>query len=132
MILVDTNVVVDVLSGDPHWSARSSMALQSAASRDQLALNEIVYAELAAGFADITALDAATDRLQLMFARLPREALFIAGHAFRRYRRSGGTRPNVLADFFIGAHAAVLGAPLLTRDTKRVRTYFPTVSLIEP
>jgi hypothetical protein len=129
VILVDTNAIVDVLSGDPHWAGRSASALQMAAARDELAINEIVYAELAAGFSGAAELESAIDRLQLRFMRLPKEALFAAGHA---YRRSGGARANVLADFFIGAHAAVTGAPLLTRDTKRIRTYFPTVSILEP
>jgi hypothetical protein len=132
VILVDTNAIVDVLSDDPHWAARSSSALQTAASRDKLAINEIVYAELAAGFTGTVELESAIDRLQLRFVRLPKEALFVAGHAFRRYRHSGGPRANVLSDFFIGAHAAVTGAPLLTRDTRRIKTYFPRVSLIEP
>lgn len=132
MILVDTSVVVDILGGDPKWGAWSSASLAAAAARDRLAINDIVYAELAPGYADAKSLDAALGALGLPLERIPQEALFLAGHAFRRYRRSGGTRSNVLADFFIGAHAAVAGAALLTRDTKRVRAYFPTVRLLEP
>lgn len=132
MILVDTNVVVDILGGDPKWGAWSTAALDAAAARDQPAIDDIVYAELAAGYADASALEAALNALNLPMVRVPVEALFLAGHAFRRYRRLGGTRSNVLSDFFIGAHAAVAAATLLTRDSGRVRSYFPTVAVIEP
>jgi predicted nucleic acid-binding protein len=132
VILVDTNVVVDILAGDPRWGALSTAALDAAAARDKPAIDDIVYAELAAGYANALFLETALAALNLPLVRIPVEALFLAGHAFRRYRHSGGTRSNVLADFFIGAHAAVAGAALLTRDTKRVRAYFPTVKLIEP
>ena len=132
MILVDTNVVIDVLGGDPQWGAASAAALEWAASRDELAIDEIVFAELAAGYDDIGKLEAAVAALRLSFALIPKMALFLAGHAFRRYRRSGGSKPNVLADFFIGAHAAVTGSMLLTRDPARIGRYFPTVAVISP
>lgn len=132
MILVDTSVVIDILGGDVNWSPWSTTALAIAGARDLLAINDIVYAELAAGFDNADALQSALDDLRLSLVRIPVEALFLAGHAFRRYRRSGGAKVNVLADFFIGAHAAVARAPLLTRDTKRIRAHFPTVDLLAP
>ena len=132
MILVDTSVVIDIVGGDPTWSNWSTTAFTIASAGNEVAVNDIVYAELAAGFEDAQKLAAALDNLRLSLVRIPVEALFLAGHAFRRYRRSGGAKSNVLSDFFIGAHAAVMGATLLTRDTARVRAYFPTVALIAP
>ncbi len=132
MILLDTNVVVDILGGDPRWSAWSMDAMEDAAAKDDIAIDDIVYAELSAGYRSVEQLEAALDRLQLPLVRIPRGAFFLAGQAFRRYRASGGTKSNVLPDFFIGAHAAVESAALLTRDPKRIRTYFPTVRVIAP
>lgn len=132
MILVDTNVLLDVLRDDQQWEPWSAQALEEARGRDGLAINSIVYAELSSQFDEIEALDAAVQSLNLNMFEIPRAALFLAGHAFRRYRRFGGPKSNVLSDFFIGAHAAVARASLLTRDTARVRTYFPTVTLIAP
>lgn len=132
MILVDTNVLLDVLRDDQEWESWSADAIQMASLRDELSINGVVYAELSSQFNERAVLDGALENLQIGFVEIPKAALFLAGHAFRRYRRSGGTRPNVLADFFIGAHAAITGAPVLTRDTKRIRSYFPTVALIGP
>lgn len=132
MILVDTNVVIDIVGNDAVWGTWSTTALATAGDNDELAVNDTVYAELAAGFQDAQRLQSTLDSLRLSFLRIPVEALFLAGHAFRRYRRTGGAKTNVLSDFFIGAHAAVARATLLTRDVKRVRPYFPTVKLIAP
>jgi predicted nucleic acid-binding protein len=132
MILVDTNVLLDVLRDDQEWREWSSRALASAAARDELGINPVIYAELSSQFEESKALDLALESLRLSYFEIPKAALFLAGHAFRRYRRAGGTRAGVLSDFFIGAHAAVAGAPLLTRDSGRVRSYFPTVAVIEP
>lgn len=129
---MDTSVVIDIVGGDASWSGWSTTALAEARGRDQLAINDIVYAELAAGFENAHALQSSLDDLQLSLIRVPIEALFLAGHAFRRYHRSGGAKANVLSDFFIGAHAAVSRAPLLTRDTARIRAHFPTVELLAP
>ncbi|HEX3652548.1 MAG TPA: PIN domain-containing protein [Rhizomicrobium sp.] len=129
---MDTTVVIDIVGGDPNWSPWSTTALTTVAARDRLAINDIVYAELAAGFDNADALQSALDDLRLSLVRIPVEALFLAGHAFRRYRRAGGAKANVLADFFIGAYAAVARAPLLTRDTRRIRAHFPTVELLAP
>jgi predicted nucleic acid-binding protein len=132
LILVDTNVLLDILRDDQQWELWSAAALTIASTRDALAINPVIYAELSSQHDTIEALDFALEGLDLAIAEIPKPALFLAGQAFKRYRRSGGTKANVLADFFIGAHAAVAGAPLLTRDTRRIRSYFPTVEIIEP
>jgi hypothetical protein len=99
---------------------------------DELAINPIVYAEISARFATSVALDQRLEDLGLIVLSIPRRAAFLAGKAFVQYRRLGGTKGNVLPDFFIGAHASVLGCPLLTRDTQRYAAYFPSVHLIAP
>ncbi len=132
MVLIDTNVIVDILGGDPDWAPWSSAILDEIATRDDVAINEIVYAELSPSYSDATELDTALGTLRLPMVRIPRTALFLAGRAFKHYRRSTGTKLNVLPDFFIGAHAAVEGASVLTRDPKRIRNYFPTVTLVSP
>lgn len=107
-------------------------AFQNAIASDDIAINDVVYAELAAGFDRMGDLDTALETLRITVVRLPRGALFLAGQAFKRYRAASGTKSNVLPDFFIGAHAAVEGATLLTRDPRRVQNYFPTVTIISP
>ncbi|OQW58551.1 MAG: DNA-binding protein [Proteobacteria bacterium HN_bin10] len=130
--LVDTNVLLDVVTDDPDWADWSIKALGAAALTGPLLFNDVIYAELSVRFLAIEALDAVIEDAGLRHAVTPREALFLAGKAFRRYRAAGGVRTGVLPDFFIGAHAAVSGAALLTRDSRRYRSYFPTVQLIEP
>ncbi len=132
MLLVDTNVLVDVLENDPDWADWSIGQLRAQSQIHPLAINPVIYAELSLTFSTVEALDATLDKLGLAIMELPRPALFLAGKAFVRYRRAGGKKSNVLADFFIGAHAAVIGCPLLTRDTKRYQRYFPSVKLITP
>ena len=132
MLLVDTNVLVDVLENDPDWADWSIGQLRAQSQIHPLAINPVIYAELSLTFSTVEALDATLDKLGLAIMELPRPALFLAGKAFVRYRRAGGKKSNVLADFFIGAHAAVIGCPLLTRDTKRYQRYFPSVKLIAP
>lgn len=132
MLLVDTNVLIDVLENDPEWAEWSLRQLRQRAQLTPLAINPIIYAELSVAFSSIEALNEAVDTMQLRHLELPRPALFLAGKAFTRYRQQGGAKSNVVADFFIGAHAAVAGLPLLTRDTRRYRAYFPTVELIAP
>ncbi len=131
-LLVDTNILVDVLEDDPEWADWSIQQMRAQAQIHELAINPIIYAELSLTFASVEALDGVISDLGLSFQELPRPALFLAGKAFVRYRRQGGTKQNVLADFFIGAHAAVTGALLLTRDARRYRNYFPSVGLITP
>lgn len=132
MLLVDTNVLVDVLQDDPQWGDWSLRQLQGQSKLHALAVNPVIYAELSLAFESPGMLDEVVAGLDLRFEQIPRPALFLAGKAFARYRKRGGTRQNVLSDFFIGAHAAVEGWPILTRDLRRYRDYFPTVELIAP
>ena len=132
MLLVDTNVLVDVVQDDPQWADWSIAQLRAQASVHQLMINPIVYAELSLSFATIEALERVLATLALELRELPRPALFLAVKAYLQYRRRGGTKLQVLPDFFIGAHAAVEGWPLLTRDASRFRTYFPTLDVIAP
>ncbi len=106
--------------------------LEAASLKGPLAINDIVYAELSVRLATIEAVDQVVDETELQMAPMPRAALFLAAKAFHQYRARGGSRTNVLPDFFIGAHAVVLGVPLLTRDARRYRTYFPRLALIAP
>jgi predicted nucleic acid-binding protein len=131
-MLVDTNVLVDVLQSDPDWADWSIAQLQAHSKVHRLAINPIIYAELSLTFSTVEALDQVLDGMELRLLEIPKPALFLAGKAFVQYRRRGGAKTNVLGDFFIGAHAAVSGLPLLTRDTGRYRTYFPSVKLLAP
>jgi predicted nucleic acid-binding protein len=130
--LVDSNVLIDVMTEDPNWFEWSSVALSQAADSDLLAINPIVYAEVSVGFSRIEDLDAALP--PSMFSRLPLpwEAGFLAGKCFLDYRKSGGPRRTLLPDFYIGAHASISGLPLLTRDPQRFQRYFPRLELIAP
>ena len=132
MTLVDTNIILDLVTNDPAWAGWSIRQLDTVALKGPLMVNPVVYAELSVRFAAVEALDAMLDRAGFVMAELPRSALFLAGKAFQRYRAAGGARSGVLPDFFIGAHAAVIGAPVLTRDVRRFGTYFPTVELVTP
>lgn len=132
MILVDSNVLLDILLDDPEWASWSQSQLDLWARRGPLLVNPMVYAELAAGFDSVRALDDTLDEAGLEFEEIPRDALFLAAKAHVLYRRRGGRRKGVLADFFVGAHAAVRRLPLLTRDVRRYRSYFPTVTLVGP
>ncbi len=132
MLLVDTNVIVDVLENDPQWAEWSLAQLRSQSKIQKLVINPVIYAELSLAFSTVEALNHTVAAMELVLEEIPRAALFLAGKAFVRYRREGGTKSNVLADFFIGAHAAVTNYPVLTRDTRRYRTYFPTVKIIAP
>lgn len=132
MLLIDTNVLVDVLEDDPTWADWSVRQLRAQSQVHELLINPVIYAELSLAFESVEALDVAIDGMRLELRDLPRPALFLAGKAFVKYRRAGGGKSNVLADFFIGAHAAVLGCGILTRDVRRYRGYFPSVTLIAP
>ena len=133
MILVDTNILIDIATGDPNW-AEWSIGAMDRARREQAPLltNLVIYAEFSLGFTTSAECDGEVERFGLLFADIPKPAAFRAGVAFREYRRNGGARPHPLPDFFIGAHASVLGVPLLTRDVARYRSYFPEVTLIAP
>lgn len=130
MLLVDTNVLVDVLENDTEWADWSICQLRAQSKIHRLAINPIIYSELSLTFTTVEALDETIDKLGLALIELPRSALFLAGKAFVRYRRQGGDK--ILADFYIGAHAAVSGYPLLTRDPQRYTAYFSDVKLIAP
>ena len=132
IVLVDSSVLLDVMTEDPRWSAWSSSALARCANDGSLAINPIIYAEVSIRFERIEELDAALPEAEFRRLPLPWEASFLAGKSYLRYRRSGGSRSAPLLDFFIGAHAAVSGLALLTRDAARVRTYFPRVEVIAP
>ena len=132
MILVDTNVLLDLVTGDRRWAEWSQQQLELAAARDEIAINDIVYAELSVGYGRIEDLDEMIRGAGVVSAAIPRIALFLAGKAFRQYRSAGGIRTGVLPDFFLGAHAVVSGSPLITRDVTRYRTYFPGIMLIAP
>ena len=132
VILVDTNVLIDVMTGDVHWCAWSTRALNAAKATDEVTANDVIYAELAFGYANIDDLDAALGLISVAMRPIPREALFLAGLAHKRYRQRGGTKTGVLSDFFIGAHASVAATALVTRDTRRYRAYFPELTLVAP
>ena len=132
MILVDTNVILDVIQDDPQWAQWSELQLDRAALNDILCINAVIYAELSIAYAAIEQLETMLARARFEVEPIPREALFLAGKAFMRYRRSRGPKFGVLPDFFIGAHAAVAGHALLTRDARRYKSYFPDVALISP
>jgi predicted nucleic acid-binding protein len=131
-MLVDTNVLVDVLQNDPQWADWSIAQLQAQSKVHRLSINPIIYAELSLNFSTVEALDAVISRMELDLLDIPKPALFLAGKAFMQYRRGGGLKTNVLADFFIGAHAAVSGLPVLTRDTRRYQSYFPSINHVTP
>ena len=131
-VLVDSNVLLDVASEDARWGLWSARALEAAADASLLVINPIIYAEVSIGFATIEALEAAIPATLYRRDALPFEAGFLAGKSFLDYRRRGGRKTSPLPDFYIGAHAAIAGFELLTRDVARYRTYFPTVTLIAP
>ncbi len=132
MILVDTNVLLDVLQDDPQWASWSQGQLETAALTDRLVINPVIYSELSTAFARIEELERVIAEAGLTVEPIPREALFLAGKVFLDYRRRQGRKQSVLPDFYIGAHAAVSQYSLLTRDVGRYRSYYPRVRLITP
>lgn len=131
-VLVDANVLLDVLTDDPQWHDWSAMQLDACAASAELCINPIVYAEVSVGFERIEDLDDSLPSDAFTRLELPWEAGFLAGKVFLRYRRAKGARTSPLPDFYIGAHAAIEGMTLLTRDAKRYRTYYPGLSLLCP
>ncbi|PLP58459.1 DNA-binding protein [Mesorhizobium loti] len=132
MTLVDTNVLLDLVTNDPRWADWSISQLEAGSLRGPLFINDVVYAELAVRYQRIEDLEAFVEEAGLEILSMPREALFLAGKVFTQYRHAGGSRTGVLPDFFVGAHAAVARQPVLTRDVGRFRTYFPSLTLIAP
>lgn len=131
-VLVDSNILLDVITADPVWGTWSSAALERVADGSILVISALIYAEVSIGFESIEALEEALPPDLYRREHLPFEAAFLAGKAFLRYREAGGVRRSPLPDFYIGAHATVAGHQLLTRDAARYRTYFPRLELIAP
>ena len=131
-VLVDSNVLLDVLTEDPVWYEWSASALEEQAELSALMINPIIYAEVSVRFARIEELEEALPAHVFRREPLPWEAGFLAGKCFAGYRQRGGTKHSPLPDFYVGAHAAIRGAALLTRDASRYRTYYPTLTLIAP
>jgi predicted nucleic acid-binding protein len=131
-LLVDSNIILDVFLDDPIWAEWSEAALSDYSIHVPLYINQIIYAEISVGFKKIEELETAVSRSGFKILEIPKEALFLAGKAFAKYRRHKGDKKSPLPDFFIGAQAAVLDLELLTRDTNRYQTYFPTVKIISP
>ncbi len=129
-ILVDSSVVLDIFTADPVFYDRSLHLLARQGSSHELCINDIIYAEISAGFSRIEDLDRALQGAGFMVRALPKEALFLATKAFLLYRKRGGVKTTTLPDFFIGAHAAVANIPLITRDPDRIRSSFPSVKII--
>ncbi len=131
-VLIDSNVLLDLMTKDARWSAWSAAEVERAADRFRLAINPVIYAEVSVRYSRIEDLEAALPKAMFDREAIPYEAAFLAGKSFLAYRRRGGTKRSPLPDFFIGAHAAIAGYPLLTRDAARYRTYFPRLRLIVP
>ncbi len=130
-VLIDSNVLLDLLTVSPKWEAWSATALTQAAARTRVVINVVVYAEISVTYDRIELIDEALPEV-VEREQIPFEAGFLAGKAFRRYRSHGGPKLSLLPDFLIGAHAAVSGYEILTRDPASYRTYFPSVPLIAP
>ena len=131
-VLIDANVLLDIMTEDARWFAWSAGAIERAAERYRLVINPVIYAEVSIRYSQIEELDIALPRTMFDREAIPYEAAFLAGKSFLAYRRRGGTKQSPLPDFFIGAHAAVAGYLLMTRDVARYRTFFPRLSLISP
>lgn len=131
-VLVDSNVILDLFLNDPNWAEWSEATLEELSAANRLFINPMIYTELSIGFERIEELESALRPTGFILLDIPKEALFLAGKAFLKYKTRLGNRRFPLPDFFIGAHAAVMELALLTRDARRYRSYFPTVRLISP
>ena len=129
---MDSNVLLDVLGGDPRWATWSSTALAALANESVLVINPLIYAEVSIRFESIEAVDEVVPTTLYRREDIPYSAAYLAGKAYIQYRRRGGKRRSLLPDFLIGAHAAIAGYRVLTRDARRYRTYFPALELISP
>lgn len=132
MIFVDTNILLDVVQQNPLWGSWSLRQMIALGNVNTLIINPIIYSEFSISFNTLGEVEQSVEEMGLIVEALPNEVSFLAGKAYVQYRRLGGTKANVLSDFFIGAHAVVRSAPLLTRDARRYRTYFPSLRLITP
>ena len=131
-ILVDSNIILDIFLDDPNWAEWSELKLEKFSSTTNLFINSVVYSEVSVAFKRIEDLESALNRGGFQMLDIPKEALFLAGKAFFKYRKKKGTRKSPLPNFYIGAQAAILKMDLITRDESRYQTYFPTVQLITP
>ena len=131
-VLVDSNIILDVFLDDPNWAEWSESKLEKFSSITKLFINPVIYSEVSVGFKRIEELESALTRSGFQMLEIPKEALFLAGKAFLKYRKNRGTKRSPLPDFYIGAQAAIFDMDLITRDVTRYRTYFPTVGLITP
>ncbi len=131
-VLVDSNVVLDIFLDDPNWAEWAESTLGKYSNTATLYINPIIYSEVSIGFERIEELESAINRGGFQILEIPKEALFLAGKAYLKYRRGKGIKKSPLPDFYIGAQAAVLNLDLITRDISRYHTYFPTVKLISP
>jgi predicted nucleic acid-binding protein len=131
-VLIDANVLLDVMTEDPVWLGWSAAAIEHAANHHRLVINPVIYAEVSIRYSRIEELDAALPKAMFEREAIPYEAAFLAGKSYMIYRRRGGAKQSPIPDFFIGAHAAIAGYSLITRDTARYATYFPKVPLIAP
>lgn len=131
-VLVDSNVILDLVLDDPRWADWSSRTLNSYAQGADLCINPVIYSEVSIGFQSIEELEEVILMGGFRILEIPKEALFLAGKIFLRYRKNKGTKRSPLPDFYIGAHAAVFKMDLMTRDTSKYRTYFPTLNIIHP
>ncbi len=132
MILVDANILIDLLTGREPWVTWSSQQIATARELGQAFITDVAFAEVCGGFEQRREADRFLESSGVVLASLPRDAVWLAGKAFRAYRANKGPRESLLPDFLIGAHAQAIGCPLLTRDVRRYRTYFPDVRLITP
>lgn len=130
--LVDSNVLLDIMTEDPRWFEWSAQTVERIADQSRLVINPVVYAEVSVRYSNIEDLDEALPRRLFDREPIPFEAAFLAGKAFQAYRLRGGSKDAPLPDFFIGAHAAIAGYALLTRDAARFRTYFPKLIVVAP
>ncbi len=131
-ILVDSNIILDIFLNDPNWTVWSESILSEYVLTHKLSINPIIYTEVSIGFERIEDLELALNKCRFKILQIPKEAMFLAGKAFFKYKKRKGTKSSTLPDFFIGAHAAVSDLDLITRDVSRYRTYFPSVNLITP
>ena len=131
-ILVDSNIILDVFLDDPNWAEWSESKLEKFSLITKLYINPVIYSEVSVGFKRIEELESALTCSSFQMLEIPKEALFLAGKVFLKYRKNRDTKRSPLPDFFIGAQAAIFEMDLLTRDVPRYLTYFPTVRLISP
>lgn len=130
--LVDSNILIDIFTDNPEWADRSISALTELSDKSKLYINPVIYSEVSTGFKTIELYNSILKTLPLNYQEIPVEALFLAGKAFLNYRRKNGTKSTTLPDFFIGAHASVMGWNIITRDSKRMKYYYPGLKIICP